>query len=71
MAQDFESLLKELIGEPLAEQKKRFMAKVQEMARDVMKDELSRMEKEIADLRARLTRLEQERAEAAADTTTF
>lgn len=74
MAQDFESLLKEIFGEPLSklsefqrEQVKRLTAKLQEMVREAVKDEFSRMHSEIADLRARLGKLEQERAQAAAD----
>ena len=74
MAQDFEQLLKDVFGEPLAkltqfqsDQVKRLMTKLQEVARDAVKDEMTRLHTEIADLRTRLTRLEQERAQAAAD----
>ena len=74
MAQDLESLLKEVFGEPIAklnqfqsEQMKRLMGKLQEVAREAVKDELGKLHTEIADLRTRLARLETERAQAAAD----
>ena len=74
MAQDLESLLKEVFGEPLAkltqfqsDQVKRLTAKLQEMAREAVKDELTKLHTEVADLRARVAKLEQERAQAAAD----
>ncbi len=74
MAQDFEQLLKEIFGEPLArlnqfqsEQMQRLMAKLQELAREAVKDELTRLHTEVGDLRTRVARLEAERAQAAAD----
>ncbi|HET7706415.1 MAG TPA: hypothetical protein VFM36_10040 [Thermoanaerobaculia bacterium] len=74
MAQDFEQLLKEIFGEPLAklsafqtDKMNRLMTKLQEIAREAVKDEMARMHTEIGDLQARLARLEQERAQAAAD----
>ena len=74
MAQDFESLLKEVFGEPLSrltqfqsEQVKRLTTRLQDMAREAVKDELARLHTEVGDLRARVARLEQERVEAAAD----
>jgi uncharacterized protein YPO0396 len=74
MAQDFEQLFKEIFGEPLAKLNQfqsdkvaRLTAKLQEMAREAVKDEITRLSTEVADLRARLTVLEQERAQAAAD----
>ncbi len=74
MAQDFEQILKEIFGDSLAklsqfqsDQVKRLTAKLQEMAREALKDELTRMHTEIADLRARVAKLEAERAQAAAD----
>lgn len=74
MAQDFEQLLKDVFGEPLSrltqfqsDQLGKVTARVQEMAREAVKDELTRMQQEITDLRARLARLEEERAQAAAD----
>ena len=74
MAQDLESLLRDVFGEPLAklnqfqsEQMKKLMTKVQEIAREAVKDELTKLHTEVGDLRARLARLEAERAQAAAD----
>ena len=74
MAQDLEQLLKEVFGEPLAkvtqfqkDQINKLMAKLQEIAREAVRDEMSRLHTEIGELRTRLTRLEQERAQAAAD----
>lgn len=74
MAQDLESLLKEVFGEPIAklnqfqsDQMKRLMTKLQEIAREAVKDELGKLHTEVADLRTRLARLESERAQAAAD----
>ena len=74
MAQDFEQLFKDIFGEPLAkltqfqsDKMSQLMGKLQEIARDAVKDELTRLNTEVSDLRARLTVLEQERAQAAAD----
>lgn len=74
MAQDFEQLLKDVFGEPLSrltqfqsEQVAKLTARVQEMARDAVKDDLTKLHTEVAELRSRLARLEAERAEAAAD----
>ena len=78
MAQDFEQMLKEIFGEPLSrlgqfqsDQVKRLTSKLQEIAREAVKEELTKLHTEIGDLKERLTRLEAERAQAAADTTTF
>lgn len=74
MAQDFEQLLKDVFGEPLSrlsqfqsEQLNRLSAKLQEIAREAVHDDFQRMQTELNELRARLTRLEAERVEAAAD----
>ena len=74
MPQDLESLLKEVFGEPLAklsqfqsDQMKKLTARLQEMAREAVKDELNRMHTEIGDLKERVARLEAERAQAAAE----
>jgi len=74
MAQDFESMLKELFGEPLSklgqfqtDQMKRLTTKLQEMAREAVKDELTRLHTDLADLRTRVAKLETERAQAASD----
>ena len=74
MAQDLESLLKEVFGEPLSrltqfqsDQMKRLQSRLTDIAREALKDEFTKMHSEIADLRARLARLEQERVQNAAD----
>lgn len=74
MAQDFESLLKDIFGEPLSrlnqfqtDQLGKLTTRLQEIAREAVKDDLSRMQQEVTDLRTRLARIEQERAQAAAD----
>lgn len=74
MTQDFEQLLKEIIGEPLSrvtqfqsEQLGKLTAKLQEIAREAVKEDLTKLQHEVTELRTRLARLEQERAQAAAD----
>jgi len=74
MSSDLEQLLKDLFGEPLnrlnqfqSEQVKRLQAKLQELAREAVKDELAKLHTEVAELRARVVTLETERAQAAAD----
>lgn len=74
MAQDFEQFLREIFGEPLnrltnfsSEQMQRLNGKLQELAREAVKDELTRLHSELNELRTRVAVLEAERAEAAAD----
>lgn len=74
MAQDLESLLKEVFGEPLAkltqfqgDQMKKLTGKLQDVAREALKDDLGKLHSEIGDLRARVARLEQERIEQASE----
>jgi hypothetical protein len=74
MAQDFEQFLKDLFGEPLSkisqyssEQMQRMQARLQEFAREALKDELAKLHHEVADLRARVVVLESERVQASAD----
>lgn len=74
MAQDFETLLKDIFGEPLSrltqfqsDQLGKLTARLQDIAREAVKDDLTKLQQEVADLRARLARLEEERAQAAAD----
>lgn len=74
MAQDLDQFLKEIFGEPLSrlttfssEKMQQLTAKMQEMAREAVKDELTKLHTEVADLRARVARLESERVQAAAD----
>ncbi len=74
MAQDFESLFKEVFGGPLSkltefqsEQLNKLTTRLQEIAREAVREDLARLGGEVTDLRNRVARLEQERAEAAAD----
>jgi predicted nuclease with TOPRIM domain len=74
MAQDLDQFFKEIFGEPLsrlssfsADQMQRLNNKLQELAREAVKDELGKLHTEIGELRSRLARLESERAERAAD----
>ena len=74
MAQDFESLLKEVFGEPLSrltqfqsDQLGKLTARLQEIAREAVKEDLARLTTEVTELRTRLARLEEERAQSAAD----
>jgi hypothetical protein len=74
MAQDFEQFLKDVFGDSLSkisqyssEQRQRMQSKLQEFAREAVKDELAKLHLEIAELRARVTVLESERVQASAD----
>lgn len=74
MANDFEGLLKDLFGDSLSrlnqfqtEQVKKLQAKLQEMAREALKDELAKLHTEVAELRTRVATLEAERAQSAAE----
>ena len=74
MAQDIESMLRELFGDSINrltgfqnDQMKKLAAKVQEIAREGMKDELGAIHRELTELRARMATLEAERAQAASD----
>jgi cell division protein FtsB len=74
MPNDFEQLLKDLFGEPLnklsqfsSDQTQRIQTRLQEFAREALKDELAKLHAEVADLRARVAELEKERAEDAAE----
>lgn len=74
MPQDFEQLLKEIFGDSWnrltqfqAEQAKKLTAKLQEIAREAVKDDLDKLHAEVSELRSRVVELEAERAEAAAD----
>src|SRR5436305_1794397 len=76
MAQDFEQFLKDVFGEPLSrisqystEQLQRVQAKLQELAREAVREEFTKLHQEIAELRARVTVLESERVRAAAEAT--
>jgi len=74
MPQDFESLLKEVFGEPLSrlsqfqsDQLGKLTSRIQDLAREAVKDDLTKLQHEVTELRSRLARIEQERAQAAAD----
>lgn len=74
MAQDFEQLLKDVFGEPLSrlsqfqsDQLGKLTARLEELAREAVKEDLLLLKQEVGELRTRLTRLEEERAQAAAD----
>jgi hypothetical protein len=74
MANDFERMLKDIFGDQInrfstfqSEQISKIVNKLQEIAREAVKDELVKMQTEITELRTRLTTLETERAEKAAD----
>lgn len=74
MATDFEQLLKDVFGESIsritkfeADQMKRLQSKLQDLAREALKEDLAKLQGEIADLRARVATLEAERVEAAAE----
>lgn len=74
MAQDFEQLLKDIFGEPISrltqfqsDQMGKLTAKLQEIAREAVKEDFAKLHTEVNDLRARLTVLEQERVRNAAD----
>jgi polyhydroxyalkanoate synthesis regulator phasin len=74
MPTDFEQALKDIFGEPLnrlgelsREQKQKLQTRLQEYVRECMREEVSRLHTEIAELRARVATLESERAQNAAE----
>ena len=74
MAQDFETLLREVFGDSFArltqfqtDQVKKLTNRLADMAREALKDDLSRLHAEVSELRSRVVVLEQERAQNAAD----
>ena len=74
MPNDFEQLLKDLFGEPLnrltqfsSEQTQRMQTRLQEFAREAVKEELTKIHTELNDLRERVAELEKERVNNAAD----
>ena len=74
MANDFEQLLRDVFGNSVdkleafgSDRLKRLQTKLQDMAREALKDELTKLHTEVAELRARVATLESERARAAAD----
>jgi uncharacterized protein YPO0396 len=74
MAQDFEQLLKDVFGEPLSrlsqfqsDQLGKLTSRLQDIAREAVKEELARLTTDLAELRDRVTVLEEERVQKAAD----
>jgi polyhydroxyalkanoate synthesis regulator phasin len=70
MAQDFEQFVKDVFGnisQFSSEQMNRLNGKINEIARDAIKDDLTRLTSEIAELRERVAVLEAERIAAAAE----
>lgn len=74
MAQDFESMLRDVLGDSWnkltqfqGDQVKKLTNRFGELTREAMKDELVRLNGEIKDLRDRVAKLEAERAEKAAE----
>jgi len=74
MANDFEQLLRDVLGPSVerfnqfsADQMKRLQNKLQELAREAIRDDLTHLRAEIAELRARVATLEAERARNASD----
>ena len=74
MLTDFEQTLKDIFGEPLnrlgelsREQIQKMQTKLQELVRECTREEVARLHAEIAELRARVTTLEAERAQNAAE----
>jgi gas vesicle protein len=75
MPNDFEQLLKDVFGDSLdrltqfsSEQKQRLQTRLQDVAREALKDELTKLHTEINDLRERVAALEKEKIEDAAET---
>ncbi len=75
MPTDFEQLLKDVFGDSLdrltqfsSEQKQRLQSRLQEMAREALKDELTKLHAEVNDLRERVATLEKEKIDEAAET---
>lgn len=74
MAQDFEQLVKDLLGDSWnkltrfqTDQVRKLNARLGDVAREALKDELTKLHTEVAELRQRVATLEAERAQAAAD----
>jgi hypothetical protein len=74
MAQDFEQMLKDVLGESYnkltgfrSEQVQKLTSKIQELAREAVQPELSRLSAELSDLRNRIAEMEAERVREAAE----
>ena len=74
MPNDFEQLLKDLFGDSLnrltqysSDQTQKLQTRLQDFAREALKDELTKLHTEVNELRTRVAELEKERVENAAD----
>lgn len=74
MAQDFEQMLRDVLGDSVdrlskfqQDQISKLRAKIQEVAREAVKDDIARLTREIEDLKRQVTVLEEERAERGAE----
>lgn len=74
MPQDFETMIKDVFGDSFSrltqfqsDQMKRLTDKVAELAREAVKEDFTKLQTEITELRSRLTVLESERARNAAE----
>ena len=70
MAQDFEQFVKDVFGnisQFSTDQLSRLNAKITELAREALKDDLTKLYSEIAELRARVAELEADRVAASAE----
>jgi len=74
MADSFEQMLREIFGESFSrwtefqkDQVRKLTGKLHDVAREALRDELDRMEHQLAELRERVTVLETERAKQAAE----
>jgi polyhydroxyalkanoate synthesis regulator phasin len=63
MAQDFEQLFKGVFGDQID----KITTRLHDIAREAVKDDITRLTTEVTELRTRLARLEEERAENAAE----
>lgn len=74
MAQDFEQMLKDVLGESYSkltgfrsDQVNKLTSKIQDLAREALQPELSRLSSEVSDLRNRIAGMESERVREAAE----
>jgi len=70
MAQDFEQFVKEVFGgitQFSSDQMTRITAKLNDLVREAVKEELTKLQTDMADLRARVATLEAERIAASAE----
>lgn len=74
MAQDFEQMLKDVLGESYSkltgfrsDQVNKLTSKIQDLAREALQPELSRLSAEVSDLRNRIAEMEAERVRQASE----